>query len=178
MAGDPRIPPGGSLRDSVAWAVDPATARGAVGVGCLAGLAALPLVILLGDAAAFGGRRAVARHLPDDPEQPVRLGDLDVEADARWMPPVRQGPVALQVSCRGAWTNEGATAASRRELPLTSMRVVSVRPMNPWRRRRTANSEWSMVVTDGKHEATINGRWLALAFLGTVAGWPDPPRPE
>jgi hypothetical protein len=35
-------------------------------------------------------------------------------------------------------------------------------------------SRWRITVGDDDNSVTITGRWLALSFLGTVAGWPDP----
>jgi hypothetical protein len=66
----------------------------------------------------------------------------------------------------------------RRYLPLDRLRVTSAVSLDRGDRRQ-ARSLWSLSVTGGDEDLDmfdIQSTWLTLAYLGTLAGWPEPPR--
>lgn len=61
------------------------------------------------------------------------------------------------------------------KLPLSSMTVVSARRVGiPWTRRKAVDVHWSIKVVGDQVDLTFRGRWILLAHLGTLGGWPEP----
>jgi hypothetical protein len=57
-------------------------------------------------------------------------------------------------------------------VPVEAWRVVEAVPRN--RPERHAEVPWTLTVTDGPHTGALTGAWLALAWIGHLAGWPEP----
>jgi hypothetical protein len=55
--------------------------------------------------------------------------------------------------------------------------VVRAVPGTGSRRPRQAAAPWRLEVSDGTGTGSLAGAWLALAWIGTVAGWPEPAGP-
>ena len=175
----PEIPSGPDARlgDVVGWQVDfpgLGSARYYSGVA----VAAVALSVLLGgtDPGLTLGRGVRPRlRLPEDPDEPVDLG-LRVSGGSPWTlrPVAGDGEAALFVSRRDVWTDAGSLDGKRRlPFPARTMRVLSAEHIGPGS-SRLPRSRWRITVGDDGNRVTITGRWLAIAFLGTVAGWPDP----
>lgn len=60
-------------------------------------------------------------------------------------------------------------------LPLATMHVERARPAKlSWRRPRAADAIWTVEVAGPQTALTFRGRWLLLAQLGALGGWPEP----
>ncbi len=128
-------------------------------------LHAVSAVVTLGADAAVGARRPTWT-VPADPTAYLDLGVVRLH----W-PAFGPGePVAA--SREGVW----AVAPGRppRELPVGSWQVVRGVPGTGSRRPRQAGMPWQLEVTDGMSTGTLAGAWLALAWIGHLAGWPEP----
>ncbi|MGY1715504.1 hypothetical protein ACI78R_13685 [Geodermatophilus sp. SYSU D01106] len=154
------------LRGLVRWRVEdvPPESRAGRVLGGL--LHAVSAVVTLG-ADAAGGARRPDWSVPADPAAYLGLGAVRL----RWPASARAEPVAA--SREGVW----AVPPGRppRELPVRSWRVVGAVPATGSRRPRHADAPWRLEVADGTATGTLDGAWLALAWIGTLAGWPEPP---
>lgn len=63
------------------------------------------------------------------------------------------------------------------DLPIDDLTPVRVRPVSVWRRRRSHRARWQLLCLHHAGGRVIfDGEWLALAWLGKLADWPEPPR--
>ena len=154
------------LRNLVRWRVQdaPPEARAGRVLGGL--LHAVSAVVTLG-ADAAGGARRPAWTVPADPAAYLDLGVVRLH----WPASAPGEPV--QASREGVW----AVPPGRppRELPVGSWQLLRAVPATGSRRPRQAEAPWQLEVGDGTGTGTLTGAWLALAFIGTLAGWPEPP---
>ncbi|WP_448638964.1 hypothetical protein [Geodermatophilus sp. URMC 63] len=157
------------LRGLVGWHVQDAPPEARAGRVLGAVLHAVSAVVTLG-ADAAGGARRPTWTVPADPAAYLDLGVVRLH----WPPAAPGEPVAA--SRKGV----RAVAPGRppRALPVGSWQVVRAVPGTGSRRPRQAGAPWRLEVSDGTGTGTLAGAWLALAWIGSVAGWPEPPAPE
>ena len=152
------------LRRQVGWTVeDPSPA---VRAGWLLGAVFhLASTVATFGADAGGDARRPGWTLPADPS-----GYLDLGRVTLWLP-ADAPSVPVQATRTGVW----ATPSGRppRPLPVQGWRVLRAVPAGSVPRRHP-EAEWLLTVTDGTVEGTLSGAWLALAWIGHVAGWPEP----
>jgi hypothetical protein len=173
-----RITPGARLGDVVTWTIEPGPST--AGLRRVRDAVASAVASVLGAAsglAAYGPRDpAVGDRLPRDPDRQVYLGGLCIDTGSPWTPAEPgEGARPLLVNQRVAWTGDLGSTDAARLVPLESLHVVRAEPEGR-DATRSARSRWRLVVSDGSHEVGISGTWLALAYLGALAGWPEPPR--
>ncbi|MQA33624.1 hypothetical protein [Modestobacter roseus] len=152
------------LRDQVEWPVTdpPLRARAGRALGGLFHLAST--VATFGADAAIGAQRP-SWAAPHDPDAYLGLGAVRL----RW--PQDAPAEQVQASRRGVW----ATGAGRppRPVPVGELRVVTAVPDGS-EPARWAEAGWTLTLTDGATNGQLSGAWLALAWIGHLAGWPDP----
>jgi hypothetical protein len=156
------------LRGLVGWTVQDAPPEARAGRVLGAVLHAVSTVVTLGaDAAA--GARSPTWEVPADPAAYLDLGVVRL----RW--PASAPGELVAASREGVW----AVAPGRpaRRLPVESWRVVRAVPGSGSRRPRQAGAPWQLEVGDGTGTGTLDGAWLALAWIGALAGWPEPAGP-
>ncbi|WP_139173791.1 hypothetical protein [Geodermatophilus telluris] len=153
------------LRGLVGWTVQDAPPEARAGRVLGAVLHAVSAVVTLGADAAAGARRPTWT-VPADPAAYLDLGAVRL----RWPASAPGEPVAA--SREGVW----AVPPGRppRALPVTSWRVLRAVPATGSRRPRQAEASWQLEVGDGEGTGSLTGAWLALAWIGTLAGWPEP----
>ena len=156
------------LRGLVGWTVQdtPPESRAGRAVGAL--LHVVSAVVTLGADAAGGARRR-AWTVPADPAAYLDLGVLRLH----WQASAPGEPVAA--SREGVWVVPPGRPP--RALPVDSWRVVRAVPGTGSRRPRQAEAPWQLEVTDGTSTGSLTGDWLALAWIGSLAGWPEPAEP-
>jgi hypothetical protein len=169
--------PEARLGEVVSWHVDNPGLGSALYYASVAAAAVLLSVLLSGtDPGVSLGRGVRPRlRLPEDLDQPVELG-LRVSGGSPWTrrPIAGEDATQLFVSRRDVWTDAGSLdGKTRLPFPARGMRVISAEHLGPGS-SRMPRSRWRITVGDDDNSVTITGRWLALSFLGTVAGWPDP----
>jgi len=153
------------LRARVGWTVEdpsPGTRAGRF----LGGVFHLASTVATLGADAAGGARRPGWTVPADPAAWLGLGVVRL----RW--PVGAAAEEVQASQEGVW----ATPAGRppRRLPVETWRVVEAVPGTGSGRPRHPGAEWQLALSDGADRGTLTGAWLALAWIGHLAGWPDP----
>jgi len=174
-----RITPGARLGDVVTWTIEPEPASAGLRRARDAAAALVASVFsAMGGVTAFGVPAPSLRaRLPRDPDRQVYLGGLSIDTGSPWTPAdIGEGATPLLVNQRVAWTGDLGREGAAREIPLASMHVVRVSPEGR-AAVRTARSRWRLVASDGADEVAISGTWLALAYLGALAGWPEPEPP-
>ena len=151
------------LRRRVAWTVEDPSPGVRAGRALGAVFHAVSAVVTLG-ADAAGGARRPSWSVPADPAAYLDLGAVRL----RW--PEAAAAEEVRASQEGVW----ATPAGRppRRLPVESWQVVGAVPGSGHPRHPEA--EWQLAVTDGAERGTLTGPWLALAWIGHLAGWPEP----
>lgn len=109
-------------------------------------------------------------RIPEDPDDPIQLGDLVVRSD--------KDPRHMRISGRRvslfkdrAEVDAGFSTAI---LDLEAMEVVNARPCSDRDGRRLGRSRWRLVVNDQGRETVFTGEWLALAYCGLLGSWPEP----
>lgn len=156
------------LRGLVGWTVQDAPAEARAGRVLGAVLHAVSAVVTLGaDAAA--GARAPTWTVPADPTAYLDLGVVRL----RW--PASAPGELVAASREGVWAVTPGRPARR--LPVESWRVVRAVPGTGSRRPRQAGAPWQLEVSDGTGTGSLAGAWLALAWIGAVAGWAEPAGP-
>ncbi|WP_298991356.1 hypothetical protein [uncultured Pseudokineococcus sp.] len=116
-------------------------------------------------------------RVPEDPQEQLHLGDaLTVHGSAPWLPRPALGPQSLRVDGRSASLTP-LDGSSGRALPLADLVVTAATCHDRYRRRRRAGARWSLDVVGPGATATVTGPWLALAWLGHLADWPEPEAP-
>lgn len=113
------------------------------------------------------------RRLPNDPKARVRVKYIFIESGtASWMPPTWADPPFIVMSSESAWiATSGRDKAA--ELDLMHLRLESlVVPEDELMSGPDTVCEGRLV--GNGIELKANGSWIAFAWLGYLAGWPDP----
>ena len=153
------------LRRLVEWSVQdpPPEARAGRVPGGL--FHAVSTVVTLGADAALGARPP-SWDVPADPAEYLGLGVVEL----RWPESAPAEPV--EATREAVWVAGPGRPARR--LPVDSWQVVRAVPGSGSRRPRQSTSPWRLEVTDGPVAGSLTGAWLALAWIGHLAGWPEP----
>jgi hypothetical protein len=156
------------LRARVGWTVeDPPTGRSAARV--LGGLLHLVSAVVTFGADAAGSARRPTWDVPADPDAYLDLGPVELRL------PTTARAERVQATRHEVWTTRPGGPPSR--LPVGSWRVVEAAPRSR-AGRRDAEAVWTLTVTDGGRTGSLTGAWLALAWIGHLAGWPEPRLPS
>ena len=154
------------LRRRVEWSVDdpsPAVRAGWV----LGGLFRLASTVATFGADAGSDARRPGWTVPADP-----AAYLDLGAVTLWWP-TDAPSVPVQATGHGVWATP--VGQPPRPLDVGRWRVLGAVPAGRTPRRHP-EAEWLLTVSDGAVQGTLSGAWLALAWIGHLAGWPEPAR--
>ena len=58
-------------------------------------------------------------------------------------------------------------------MPLDQLRIARAHCRSGRRPTRHAHAPWTLTLT-GEGTVDVHGPWLALAWIGHLAGWPEP----
>lgn len=116
-------------------------------------------------------------RVPRDPAEPVaELPCVVVGGTADWLPAGTEG-VSLWAAPSRTWVELPGEAADveldRTALTLRSLTLAPAE-QGPW----TLEARCSATVTGPGQELVLEGSWLAIAWLGHLARWPDPGPPS
>jgi hypothetical protein len=121
-------------------------------------------------------------RVPQDPEQPVAELPCVVVGGTAGRPPATGAERPHLWAARDrTWVEHPATAEDaphgdveldRATLTLRSLALAPGEP-GPW----TLDTPCTATITGPGTEIVVEGSWLAIAWLGHLAGWPDPGRP-
>jgi len=153
------------LRALVGWTVqDPsAGVRAGRALGAVFHLAST--VVTLGADASSGARRP-GWTLPADPDAWLDLGPVTLRL------PASAPTEPVQATRTGVWRTP--SGGPPRQLPVDAWQLVAAVPGTGSRRPRHPDAPWALTVIDGQVRGTLTGAWLALAWIGHLAGWPEP----
>ena len=158
-----------SVRDVVAWTVEDtppevSAARGVAGV--------VSVVWTLATAGSDApGVQAPSWALTDDADAFVDLGRLRLSGTAPWLPAGRHLVRATQ---RDAWLAPDRGERPSVRVPLDQLRVAGALHRGRSRRPGHAGAPWELALSGPDSALTLDGPWLSLAWLGHLAGWPEP----
>ena len=161
------------LRDRVDWTVQDTPPEVVLGRR-LAGLVHLVSAVVTLGADAAGGRRAPDWSLPADPDAFVGLGIVELDGRSDLLPAPPLGAQLVSATQRDVWLTPARTDRPQHRVPVERFRVVGAVPRTGSRRPRHAEAPWTLTLTDGSGTVTLSGAWLALAWIGHLAGWPEP----
>ena len=153
------------LRRLVEWTVQDPPPEARAGRVLTGLLHAVSTVVTLGADAALGARPA-SWAVPADPADYPGLGVLE----PRWPDSAPAEPV--EATREAVWV--AAPGRPARRLPVDTWRVVRAVPGSGSRRPKQSAAPWRLDLTDGSVTGSLTGAWLALAWIGHVAGWPEP----
>ncbi|MCZ2827627.1 hypothetical protein O2W14_02100 [Modestobacter sp. VKM Ac-2986] len=153
------------LRRLVDWTAEDPPPEARVGRVLGGVFHAVSAVMTLGADAALGARPA-SWAVPSDPADYLGLGVLEL----RWPDSAPAEPV--EATRQAVWVAGPGRPARR--LPVDTWRVVRAVPGTGSRRPRQSTSPWRLELTDGSVTGSLTGAWLALAWIGHLAGWPEP----
>ncbi len=100
--------------------------------------------------------------------------EVAVRGQAPWLSPLA-GWSPVECSVEQAWINYMDGSEHRRILPLNELTLTDARPRIRSSRPKFATAPWELHVTGTSSNLVFRGRWLGLAVIGTLAGWPEPP---
>ena len=163
----------GRLRTLVTWTVEdpPPEARLGRVLGAVASTAAT--VATLGTTT--GARPAPTWALPADPGAYVDLGQVGARGDAPWLPGRPGARHRLQATQRAVLVDDGTGRRPPAPVPVDELRIARARPRRPGRRSRYPTAPWVLRLEGtGEVAVEVDGAWLALAWIGHLAGWPEP----
>ncbi|CCH90705.1 protein of unknown function [Modestobacter italicus] len=155
------------LRRLVGWTVEDAPPEVRAGQAFGALLKGVSAVVTLGADAATGARRPTWA-VPADPAAYLDLGVVRLH----W--PAGAAGEQVQASRETVWATSGRAERPPRRLPVETWQVRAAVPGSGSRRPRHAAAPWRLDVTDGAGTGQLTGAWLALAWIGRLAGWPEP----
>jgi hypothetical protein len=155
----------------VPWTVEEPPLEARVG-GLLTGaLSLVSTVVTFGTST--GAPPQPTWDLPADPDDYVGLGVVRLRGEAPWLPGPAGARHRLRATQRLALVDDAAGRRPPVPVPLAELRVERARPHGVGRRDRRAHARWTLTLT-GAGTVEVEGAWLALAWLGHLAGWPEP----
>ena len=171
-----------SLSGAVAWTVEPTPPEVAVVQGVAGAVGVVWTLVTAGSDAPSAG--TPSWDLPGDPDAFGDLGRLRLSGTAPWLPAGNRHLV--RATSRDAWLGVGRGQRPSVRVPLEELRVTGARSLSRSRRPRHAAAPWELSLAGTRSELLLDGPWLSLAWLGHLAGWPEPtprahapsPRPE
>ena len=161
----------GRLRALVTWTVEdpPAGAR----LGRLLGTVVDAAATVAALGTTTGARATPTWALPADPGAYVDLGRVGARGDAPWLPWRPGSRHRLQATQRAVLVDDGTGRRPPTPVPLDDLRIARARPRRPCRRSRHPTATLVLAL-EGAGEVEVDGAWLALAWIGHLAGWPEP----
>lgn len=171
------------VQDAVSWRRPRRQRRGArESAGAATGLvrAAVDLALSIangsapaGDVSSLGDEPP---RVPRDPAEPVaELPCVVVGGTAGWLPAGTEGAHLWSARSRTWVELPGAAADVELDRSTLALRSLTAAPGEdgPW----TLETRCTAVIEGPGTELRLEGAWLAVAWLGHLAGWPDPGPP-
>jgi hypothetical protein len=160
------------LRRAVDWTVEDTSRVRVLTQGLGAVLRAVSTVVTLG-ADATSGARPPTWTLPVDPGEFVDIGVVRLRGRAGWLPPAASSHL-VAASRRAVWVTPGRSERPTHRVPVESLHIETAQPTGRSGLPRYARAPWTLTLTDGSDRVELDGAWLALAWIGHLAGWPEP----
>lgn len=161
-----------TVLDAVTWTVQDTPPEVRALRGTVRLLNTLWVVGTLG-AGATGAPPAPDWRLPDDPDTYVGIGVVTLSGWAPWLPPASRRHL-VRANRRGAWVTSGTDGHPAVRVPLETLRLSGAEATGRSRHRKHAEAHWTLTLAGGTGTLGLSGAWLALAFLGHLAGWAEP----
>lgn len=105
------------------------------------------------------------------------IPDVRLRGGAPFMPALGHGVVSVGATASEAFIDP--TGLDRRVvLPLSRMSIVAAAPLKRFGQRRSYDAKWSLELSGGDWQVTMDGPWGALAWMAHLGGWPEPGCPS
>jgi len=162
--------PDQTVRDVVRWTVQdpPPEARVVRRVGSLVD----GLLVLATWGTETGGATPPSWLLPPDLDTYADLGVLRLRGDAPWLPRAGRRGLRVRATRRDAWVDGTRGPATR--IPLEELSLTDAHPLSRSRRPKHPDAQWSLSAAGSSASIRLDGAWLGLAYVGLLAGWPEP----
>lgn len=161
----------GQLRALVTWTVEDPPPEARLGQLLSAVVSTAATLATLGTTT--GARPAPSWALPTDPGAYVDLGQVGARGDAPWLPGRPGARHRLQATQRTVLVDGATGRRPPTPVPLADLRIARARPRRPGRHSRYPTAPW-LLTLEGAGAVEVDGAWLALAWIGHLAGWPEP----
>jgi hypothetical protein len=161
-----------TVTEVVSWAVE--NRSGWRGVASWS----VEVIAALGQAR-YGGwsRTPVDVRIPGDTKTPLSLDPPLIRGRATWLPryPATGGwfPLTLYRD-RATIDVPQRFETVEHEVPLQDLEVVGSRLLKGRLFPKCASARWELVLARGDDRLTVQAPWLTLAWMGHLAGWPEP----
>lgn len=120
-----------------------------------------------------GGARPTWR-VPADRDCYVDIAPLRLRGTASWLPRPSAGSCLVTASSRAVWVVPAHDERPALRVPVEALTVVAAHAGRRRRRPRSGEAVWTLTLTDGTDLVSLQGCWLSLAWIGHLAGWPEP----
>lgn len=159
------------MQELVSWTVEdpPLEARLAGGIGLV--VSTVAAAATFGTTTGAGGRPTW--EVPAEPDVYVDIGDMRVRGEAPWLPGRPGAPHRLRATSRAVVLDDPRRRRAPTPVPLADLHVAQARLRGRGRRPRRPDARWTLTLT-GAGTVEVQGAWLALAWIGLLAGWPEP----
>lgn len=161
------------IGEIVSWTVEESPPRARIGRLLRTVVSSIDAVASFG--ATAGASTGPTWSLPADPDAYVDIGLVRVQGDAPWLFEGRARRQRLQATQRAVLVTDPAGRRAPALVPVNELRIAQARPQYGRRQTRHAEAPWTLTLT-GAGNIEMHGAWLALAWIGHVAGWPEPAR--
>lgn len=126
-------------------------------------------------AAATGAAPRPDWSVPSDPNAYVGIGLVTLRGSAAWSPPgASDSRPRLTANQFDAWVTSRRDDRPDTQVPLQHLRVTAATTHSRSRAPKHPDAPWTLTVADRNEQVQIDGAWLALAWIGLLAGWPEP----
>jgi hypothetical protein len=162
-----------TVTEVVSWAVMRRSGWRGVASWCVEVIAAL-------GQARYGGWSKARNdvRIPGDTKTPLDLDPPLIRGRATWLPrypPASGGWFSLTLYRDRATIDVPQRFETvEHDVPLRDLEVVGSRLLKGRLFPKCASARWELVLARGDDRLTVEAAWLTLAWMGQLAGWPEP----
>ena len=159
------------MRGAVRWTVEDPPVGSRARHMLTTVLSTAATVATLGTTTGARGRPTWA--MSADPDAYVDIGKVQVRGTAPWLPARPGARHRLRATSRAVVLDDGGGRRTPTQVPLAELHIARARPRGAAPPARHPDAQWTLTLS-GAGTVEVDGAWLALAWIGLLAGWPEP----